>query len=351
VTPHQIALVQRWQDEAGGNTRLNLVRATEIRDRPKPEMLINEVLPPGGLFQIFGQTGSYKSFIVVSMAGAIANGTEWMGHKVNQEGDVAIILGEGAHDAGNRIDAWAQAHPVCSIDRIFYSVEEGIDLMDPDEVSLIIDDLTADPDKEWRLIIFDTQADHMPNGDEDKAKDFSKIKKSLQRIAHTTGAAVGLVHHTGWDDSRERGSSRQRQALDMVMQVKDQRITNVKQKFGPKFEPIMFAIEPVAEAGSVYVRLSTEAEQLKLAFESVSTVSSDVNAVKALAIMLSNPGISGNKIVAQLHIQKSSWPQLRAFLEMKHYVACERNDNGHVVRMSVTDKGAEWLASKQAEGS
>ena len=45
------------------------------------------------------------------------------------------------------------------------------------------------------------------------------------------------------------------------MQVKDQRITNVKQKFGLKFEPITFAVEPVAEAGSVYVRLSTEAEQ------------------------------------------------------------------------------------------
>ena len=44
---------------------------------------------------------------------------------------------------------------------------------------------------------------------------------------------VGVVHHTGWDDLRERGSSRQRQALDVVMQIKDQRITNVKQKFGP----------------------------------------------------------------------------------------------------------------------
>jgi hypothetical protein len=33
---------------------------------------------------------------------------------------------------------------------------------------------------------------------------------------------------------------------------------------------------------------------------------SEVDVVKALAIMLANPGISGNKIIPQLHIQKSS---------------------------------------------
>lgn len=61
------------------------------------------------------------------------------------------------------------------------------------------------------------------------------ITRSIQRIAHATGAVVGLVHHTGRDDSRERGSSRQRQALDVVMQVKNQRISNMKQKAGPLF--------------------------------------------------------------------------------------------------------------------
>jgi hypothetical protein len=68
-------------------------------------------------------------------------------------------------------------------------------------------------------------------------------------------------------------------------------------------------------------------------------------------IMLANPWISGNKIVTQLRIQKSSWPDLRASLEMRHYITCDRNDNGHVIRMSVTEHGANRLASKQAETS
>ena len=135
------------------------------------------------------------------------------------------------------------------------------------------------------------------------------------------------------------------------MQIKDQRITNIKQKFGPKFEPIMFTVDEAPGAGSIFVRLSTEAEQLRLAFESINKGNSEINVVKALAIMLGNPGISGNKIIPQLRIQRSSWSDLRDFLEMQHYITCERNDNGHVIRMSVTEQGADWLAAKQAEAS
>jgi AAA domain len=311
-------------------------------------MLIDNVLPPGGLFQVFGQTGEYKSFLVLSMIGAVANGIPWLGHKVNQPGHAALILGEGGFDLGERLSSWLYGNPGATDDRMLFSVEEGLDLMDEQQVDQIIEDLLEVAD-DWKLIIFDTQADHMPNGDEDKAKDFTMIKKALQKIAHATGAAVGVVHHTGWDDSRERGSSRQRQALDVVMQIKDHCSTNVKQKFGPRFEPIMFAIEPVVETGSVYVRPSTQAEQLRLGLESINTVNSEINVVKALAIMLANPGISGNKIIPRLHIQRASWSDLRDFLETQQYIACERDDNGHVIRMSVTEHGAHWLAAKQAE--
>jgi hypothetical protein len=88
----------------------------------------------------------------------------------------------------------------------------------------------------------------------------------------------------------------------------------------------MFTVEDAPGTGSIFVRSSTEAEQLRQAFESVNTVSSEANAVKTLAMMLGNPGISGNEIVRQLHIQKSSWAELRAFLETRQYIECERND-------------------------
>jgi Bifunctional DNA primase/polymerase, N-terminal/AAA domain len=350
VADWMVAMARGWGEQASRGL-LNLRQASEIMRMERPEMLIEDVLPPGGLFQIFGQTGEYKSFIAVAMLGAVANGGDWLGKKVTESGDVALVLGEGGFDAGDRLKAWLHGNPGCTADRMLYSVEEGLDLMDGEQVDQIIEELTSDPTKEWKLIIFDTQADHMPSGDEDKSKDFTVIKKAVQRIAQATGAAVGLIHHTGWDDSRERGSSRQRQALDVVMQIKDQRITNIKQKYGPKFEPIMFTVEEAPGTGSIFVRSSTEAEQLRLAFDSVNKVSSEANAVKALAIMLGDPGISGNEIVKQLHIQKSSWSPLRGFLEMRHYIECDRDDDGKVVGMSVTEHGADWLAAKQSEAS
>ena len=215
-----VAVVRGWVEEASRG-RLNLRQAAEIMQIERPEMLIEDVLPPGGLFQIFGQTGEYKSFIAVAMLGAVANGVDWLGKKVTESGDVALILGEGGFDAGDRLKAWLHGNPRCTADRMLYSVEEGLDLMDGAQVDEIIEELASDPTKKWKLIIFDTQADHMPSGDEDRSKDFTVIKKAVQRIAQATGAAVGLIHHTGWNDSRERGSSRRRQALDVVMQINE----------------------------------------------------------------------------------------------------------------------------------
>ena len=71
--------------------------------------------------------------------------------------------------------------------------------------------------------------------------------------------------------------------------------------------------------------------------------------MKTLAIMLGNPGISNNEIVKQLHIQKSSWPHLRGSLEMQRYIECERNDNGRVVGISLTDHGARGCTDRSPE--
>jgi hypothetical protein len=160
--------------------RLNLKRGWEIRKRERPEMLIEGVLPPGGLFQVFVLTGEYKSFLVLSMIGAVANGIPWLGHEVNQPGHAALILGEGGFDLGERLSSWLYGNPGATDDRMLFSVEEGLDLMDEQQVDQIIEDL-LEVANDWKLIIFDTQADHMPNGDEDKAGDFTVIKKRCKR--------------------------------------------------------------------------------------------------------------------------------------------------------------------------
>ncbi len=323
-------------EHEGEVPRLNLRSAGEVRTIEPPAYMIDGVLPVGALFQVFGQTGSYKSFVMLDMLGCVANDIPWMGHKINEPGPVAFILGEGGYDAGVRLDAWMQAHPGASDRLIVYSIEEQLDLMRGSVVDAIIEDLEAYraatfPDESWRLIVFDTQADHMPSGDEDRSKDFTVMKRSIQRIAHETGAAVGLVHHTGWDDSRERGSSRQRQALDVVMQVKSQRITNIKQKGAALFDPIDFATEGFGD--------SIVVQRVSPIVAASDNFDADVEqGRRVLTYLNDNPGASQNMIQSELKLGRSgTWPRLRDLLDKLGYIEVTKTGDGRVreVRPSV----------------
>jgi AAA domain len=103
------------------------------------------------------------------MIGAVANGIPWLGHEVNQSGRAALILGEGGFDLGERLSSWLYGNPGATDDRMLFSVEEGLDLTDQQRVDQIIEERLDFAD-DWKLIIFDTQADHMPSGDEDNAR-------------------------------------------------------------------------------------------------------------------------------------------------------------------------------------
>jgi hypothetical protein len=97
-----------------------------------------------------------------------------------------------------RLSSWLYGHPGATDDRVLFSVEEGLDLMDQQQVDQIIGELLEFAD-DWKLIIFDTQADHMPNGDEDKAKDFTVIKKGAAagRPRNRRGGRCRPLHRLG----------------------------------------------------------------------------------------------------------------------------------------------------------
>jgi len=78
----------------------------------------------------------------------------------------------------------------------------------------------------------------------------------VARLREEFGAAVLIVHHTGWDGARERGHSAQRGAADTVMLLerahKDDSLTRdpvrlrcLKQKDAAEFEDIDVIAQPV----------------------------------------------------------------------------------------------------------
>ena len=66
----------------------------ELRDMPRAQWRIHQVIPRSGLGMIYGPSGVGKSFAVMDLAMAIARGAPWNGQRVEQAG-VLYIAAEG----------------------------------------------------------------------------------------------------------------------------------------------------------------------------------------------------------------------------------------------------------------
>jgi hypothetical protein len=82
------------------------------------------------------------------------------------------------------------------------------------------------------LIVVDTLARSMGDGDENTAKDAAMFVRNCDLIREATGAHVMVIHHTGKDEERgARGSSALRAAVDTEILVgADHRISSKKQR-------------------------------------------------------------------------------------------------------------------------
>jgi hypothetical protein len=79
---------------------------SEERDKAPPPWLIRGLLAKVSLAGVYGPGGSYKSFIILDAALAIAQGaTEWAGLQITDPGaPIVYVAGEGS--ATGRAKAW-----------------------------------------------------------------------------------------------------------------------------------------------------------------------------------------------------------------------------------------------------
>ena len=84
-----------------------LLTRSALRQLPKPEPLIDNVLDQGTVALLYGKWGTYKSFIALDWAASVATGRAWQGRPTEQR-RVLYIAAEGAFGLNGRIDAWEQ---------------------------------------------------------------------------------------------------------------------------------------------------------------------------------------------------------------------------------------------------
>lgn len=243
----------------------------DLENLPDPEWVIDGFIPADAMVTIFGAPGSTKSFWALDVACSIASGYEFNGSKV-KSGKVIYCVGEGLRGMKWRIEAWKLAHPNADADALHENLiilPRAVMLLDKTESAMLINTAEAvSEEAPLRAFVIDTWARSLTGGDENSAQDVGVAINICETVRAKTGASPIIIHHTGADGSRERGSTALRGATDTTIHMAHNETENVvtvtckKMKDGEPFAPVKYNLKPfghsiVLEPVAPYTGLGT----------------------------------------------------------------------------------------------
>lgn len=189
---------------------------SELIDLPDPVWTVEGLILERSLAMLYGPPKSYKTFISLDLALCIATGKPFHGHATVQ-GRVTYVAAEGhPGETRDRVLAWCRENGVepSSLDSCFALVIHGVKVDDPKTIEEFI---RLDPEPS-DLVVFDTLNRNM-DGHESDTKDMTRFVAGCDKVRRVLKTAVIVVHHTGVDQGRERGSTVLRGAVDTRLKV------------------------------------------------------------------------------------------------------------------------------------
>ena len=219
LVPRQLLNIESWDD---------------IEDEPV-EWLIYNVLPKKAFAALYGPPGSYKSFVALDIAEAVATGRAWMGREVQAAGAVLYICGEGFGGIGARIKA-CKMHNRTQAGAEIYVIRAAINLRssaeDFDLLMASIKDLMEKTGVQFELVQIDTLARAFGGGNENNSEDMGAFIHNAGRIQRMLGCAMMVLHHSGKDATKGlRGHSSLLGAVDTQLEL--MKIDSVPNLSGP----------------------------------------------------------------------------------------------------------------------
>jgi hypothetical protein len=187
------------------------------------DWIIEGYVESDALGMLYGPSGGGKSFVAVSMACSVATGTPWFGCPVKQ-GAVFYIAGEGHQGLARRFAAWSKATGIkIGKDTPLFKSNHAVQMLDPDAPDKLMAEIRrmiADTGQIPALIIIDTLARNFGDGDENKQQDANRFIEAMDEIRREFHSHNLVVHHSGHEMDRARGSSAFKAAMDQEFQVK-----------------------------------------------------------------------------------------------------------------------------------
>jgi hypothetical protein len=228
-TPQRLlyeALPNEPQDLTPTKPRVLVESWDSIKDEPV-EWLIESIIPKKAFVALYAPPASYKSFISLDLAEAIATGRDWMGYRIPKKGAVLYICGEGHGGMGARVKA-------CKIQNKspdganLYIIRAQLNLRSSPEdfAELInaINALIAEIDEPLEIIILDTLMRMSGGGfNENSSEDMGAFITQAGKLQELYECALMVIHHSGKDVTKGlRGHSSLLGAVDTELEIQRQ---------------------------------------------------------------------------------------------------------------------------------
>lgn len=217
------------------------------KNTPAIDWLITDYIEDLTTGVLFGEPGSYKSFLSIDIALHVATGQPWHGQPVKQ-GPALLIEGEGRQGVGKRARVWSDHYGQDLTGKAFISTTSA-SLMDADgaiELMNHIKRLRRSIKQNPRVIVIDTLARNFGNGDENATVDMNQFVKHVDAIRDEFKCTVLIVHHTGRSSKEQpRGNSALVGACDFMYRTETQaslmaKLVCVKMKDAEQPQPTYF---------------------------------------------------------------------------------------------------------------
>ena len=217
------------QDTNAQKSRFLVESWDSIKDEPV-EWLVESIVPKRSFVALYAPPASWKSFISLDLAEAIATGRDWMGYRIPKKGAVLYICGEGHGGMGARVKA-------CKIQNNspdganLYVIRAQINIRssqeDFDALISAINELIAQIDEPLEIIILDTLMRMSGGGfNENSSEDMGAFITQAGKLQEIYDCALMVIHHSGKDVTKGlRGHSSLLGAVDTELEI--QRLDSV----------------------------------------------------------------------------------------------------------------------------
>lgn len=210
--------------------------AFEQLDEPGPEHahVIDDLITVGDKSILGGESQSGKSFLAIHMAGCIATGMNFFGHKVLTPGLVIYQAGEGGRGIKKRFRAWRQHFGVSKDQRVpIYILQSRVDIHshegDTGKLIAEVRGISRMYGMPVVALFIDTLAKASGAADENSGRDMGVVMSNVDRIAEAVpGCHVCLVHHLNAGGTKLRGHTSVYAGVDQVILVKKDPETKVR---------------------------------------------------------------------------------------------------------------------------